>query len=69
VENLQKDPWVNMVKDVMSRSRASLNTIHEDDSKFISLSCLPLFIVRYCLFGTFVTLHKISFEFVSFIGM
>ena len=31
VENLQKDPWVSMVKGVLSQSRSSLNTISEEE--------------------------------------
>ena len=31
VENLQKDPWVSMVKGVLSQSRTSLNTISEEE--------------------------------------
>ena len=38
VANLQKDPWVNMVKDMWS-SRSSLNTISEEESKLFLLKC------------------------------
>ena len=33
VENLQKDPWVSMVKGVLSQSRSSLNTISEEEGE------------------------------------